>query len=87
MRPQDKYLTAEPVHSDEAGYVIEDGVLIDIEERPTARKAYDEWTRYWAPSPADKKAEELAWAQRSGPCVTIRPATKQAPTTRKKAVA
>lgn len=81
------FLTAEPVHQDEAGYTIEEGVLVDIEERPTARKAYDEWTRYWTPSPADKKAEELAWAARSGPCVTIRPATRQAATKRKKAKA
>lgn len=85
MRPNQKFLSIAADHADEAGYTIEDGVLIDIEERPTARKAYDEWTRYWAPSPVEKKAEELAWAQRSGPCITIRPAVRQATTSRKKA--
>jgi len=69
-----KFLSADAVHADEAGYRIEEGVLMDIEDRPTARKAYDEWTRYWAPSAEEKKAEEVAWAQRSGPVTIIRPA-------------
>lgn len=76
MRPQSKFLTAAPVHEDEAGYSIEDGVIVDADERPTARKAYDEWTRYWAPSPEQKKAEEAAWAARSGPCITIKEGRK-----------
>lgn len=75
-----RYLSPEVEHPDESGYDIVDGVIVDIDARPNARKAYDEWTRYWAPSATEKKAEELAWAARSGPCVTIRK-----PNNRKKA--
>lgn len=69
-----KYLTAAPVHDDEAGYTIEDGVVVDATERPTRRKVYDEWTRYWSPSREDRLAEEAAWAARSGPVIIKRKA-------------
>lgn len=72
-----RYLDPTPTHADEAGYVIEDGIVVDIDSRPTARKAYDEWTRYWQPSQEDRMAEEAAWAAKSGPCVIIRPATAE----------
>lgn len=67
-----KFLTAETEHADEAGYTIEDGVVVDIDSRPNARKAYDEWTRYWVPSPTEKKIEEAQWAARSGPVIIIK---------------
>lgn len=72
-----RYLDITPTHTDEAGYTIEEGVVIDSDSRPTARKAYDEWTRHWQPSQEDRKAEEATWAAKSGPCVIIRPATAE----------
>jgi hypothetical protein len=80
MKRPHKYL-ADPIDvASEApvDYRVEDGVLVDITERPTARKAYDDWTRYWQPSPEDRKAEEAAWAAKSGPCVIINPGRKTA---------
>jgi hypothetical protein len=70
-----KFLTDAPVHDDEAGYTIEDGVVVESTERPNARKAYDEWTRFWPKTSADYRAEEAEWAARSGPCVTLRKAS------------
>jgi hypothetical protein len=67
-----KTLDISPDRSDEAGYTIEDGIVVDIDSRPNARRAYDEWTRYWQPSAADRQAEEAAWAARSGPVYTIK---------------
>jgi hypothetical protein len=58
--------------SDEAGYRIEEGVILDVEDRPTARRAYGEFTRYWQPSKEDRLAEEARWAALSGPCITIK---------------
>lgn len=69
-----KFLTAEAIHPDEAGYTVEDGVILDDEDgtRPNARKVYDEWTRYWPKTSEEKKAEEAAWAAKSGPVTIIR---------------
>lgn len=52
---------------DEAGYSIENGVIVDETERPNARKAYDDWTRFWRKTSAELRAEEAEWASRSGP--------------------
>lgn len=71
-----RYL-ADPLTSDEAGYTIEDGVLLDADSKPNARRAYDEFTRYWRRSAAELRAEEEAWAARSGPCVTLKSGTKK----------
>lgn len=68
---QSKYLTDPLVAGDEAGYTVEDGIVIDTETRQNMR-AYDEWTRYWRKTPAEKEAEEAAWAARSGPVTIIR---------------
>lgn len=71
-----KFLSPDATHADEAGYSIEDGIVVDIDSRPNARKVYDEWTRYWAKTPAEKQAEEAAWAARSGPVTIINPGRK-----------
>lgn len=76
MRPQSKFLNAAPDREVEQNYTIEDGVVLDFDSKPNARKAYDEWTRYWTPSAADKAAEEAAWAARSGPCIVIKEGRK-----------
>lgn len=73
-----KYLNPNPVHPDEAGYVIEEGVVVDDTERPTRRRAYDEFTRFWPKTSADFRAEEETWAARSGPCVIIKQGRKTA---------
>lgn len=74
-----RYLTGEPIHPDEAGYVVEEGVVLDAAtDSPNTRKAYDEFTRYWRRSSEDLRAEEAAWAARSGPCVTLREPTRKA---------
>ncbi len=69
------YLTEKPNHPDEAGYVIEDGVLVEPEPRVRLR---DLWALADA-SPSFAKAmeevEEARWAARSGPSVVLRPAS------------
>ena len=67
-----RYLTEDLNHPDEAGYAVEDGVVVDIDARPNARRAYDEWTRFWPRTKEDLAAEEAAWAARSGPCIIIK---------------
>ena len=73
-----RYLDSRANHADEAGYSIEEGVVIDPDTKPNARRAYDEFTRYWRRSPQELRAEEAAWAARSGPCVTLREPTRKA---------
>lgn len=71
-------LDISPTRADEAGYTIEDGVVVDIDSRPNARKVFDEFTRYWHPSAADRQAEEEAWAARSGPVIIKKAGRKTA---------
>ena len=73
-----KFFTDRPDHVDEAGYTVEDGIVVDDTERPEAHKAYDYWSRAWTPSREQMRAEEAAWAARSGPCVTIKKGRKKA---------
>lgn len=78
MNRNHKYL-ADPLETaDEAGYTIEDGVVLDFDSKPNARKAWDEWTRYWRPSAEDLRAEEAAWAARSGPVIIKQEGRKSA---------
>jgi len=67
-----KYLTDPIAATDEAGYSIVDGIIVEPTEacRPYSRE-YGEMTRWHEPSAAERKAEELRWASLSGP-VTIR---------------
>lgn len=60
-------------------YRVEDGVLIDRTEaaRPNTRQ-FNEMTRYHAPTPVERLAEEVEWAARSGPVVIKRPARRVA---------
>ena len=67
-----KYLNEDPTERvDDAGYRVEDGIVVHGEDRPTTRKAYDEFTRYWRKTKDELRAEEALWAARSGP-VTVR---------------
>lgn len=64
-----RHLTDDLNHSDEAGYRIEDGVIVDVTERKA--DYYTKASRYYYyPGREEKHAEELAWAARSGP-VTV----------------
>lgn len=60
--------------TDEAGYTVEDGVVIDGTEdyRPTGRE-FLELTRRQHPTRDDLLAEEVAWAARSGPVYIKKP--------------
>ena len=77
MRTQ-KTLTADPTYTAEMPYEIDGGVNVDPLDntRPNARKAYDEWTRSWNLTPEQKKAEDEAWAARSGPVYIIKEGKK-----------
>lgn len=66
-----KYLTDPTTTADESGYRVEEGIVIDPTDDPSTCRAYDEWTRFWRRSKEDLRAEEAAWAARSGP-VTVR---------------
>lgn len=66
-----RYIHPDPTqHWDEAGYHVEDGILVDADTKPN-HQAFDYWTRYWRPTSDELRAEEAAWAARSGP-VTVR---------------
>ena len=67
-----KFFTDNPEHPDEAGYTVEDGIVVNDEDRPETHKAFDYWSRAWTPSREQMRAEEAAWAARSGPVVIKR---------------
>lgn len=64
MRP----LSTNPV-ADEAGYRVEDGIVVDEAPRPTRRRTREEFVYK---TRLELEAEELAWAARSGPVTTRR---------------
>lgn len=68
-----RYFSDSPLHPDEAGYTIEDGVIIDPAGEIKRGRAYDNITRALPPQAAklEAKIEEARWAARSGP-VTVR---------------
>lgn len=68
-----KFLSPEPIHADEAGYTIEDGIVKDATEgvRPNTRM-FGEFTRWHQPTREEILAEEAAWAARSGPVIIKR---------------
>jgi hypothetical protein len=70
-----KYLTDPIETADEAGYRVEEGIVLDPCSTPADdRRAYDEFTRYWRRTKDELRAEEESWAARSGPCVILKPA-------------
>lgn len=70
-----KNLTTEQ-HTDEAGYRIEEGVIVEPADRREIRDYYAERSRYYYPGSEEKAAEEARWAARSGP-VTVRTTTPE----------
>lgn len=66
-----KYLTGDPsTVTDEAGYQIEDGIIVDPASDPNWSKPSRVADRYNRPTREQLLAEEAAWAARSGPVYT-----------------
>jgi hypothetical protein len=69
------YLHGEPLEvSDEAGYRVEQGIIVDDNETPEARKGYRLLARYEFDRPRtaeEVRTEEARYAARNGP-VTVR---------------
>lgn len=65
-----RYFDPDPAtRPDEAGYHIEDGIVVDDTE--VRVRDFDALTRYHYPSEMERRAEEARWAAKSGP-VTVR---------------
>lgn len=74
-----RYMEISPDHRDEAGYKVEDGIIVEpeVELKPYTRE-YNARTRppTWEQTREARMAEEMQWASRSGPVITIRPANR-----------
>lgn len=69
-----KFLHGEPLEcTDEAGYTVEDGIIVDDNETPEARRGYRLLARYEFDRPRtaeEVRTEEARYAARNGP-VTV----------------
>lgn len=73
-----KFLSVAADHVDEAGYVVEDGIVVDPASEPTRYHRQFSDLSITPPTREDLLAEEARWAARSFPCVTINPGRKSA---------
>lgn len=71
-----KYLTPEATHADEAGYVVDEGIVVDPASEPTRYHRQFSDLSVTPPSKEELLAEEARWAAQSGPCVIINPGRK-----------
>lgn len=80
-----KFLHGEPLEcSDEAGYTVEDGIIVDDNETPEARKGYRLLARYEFDRPRtveEIRTEEARYAARNGPVTITRPVNTNQPYT------
>lgn len=68
-----RYLKGDPIEDPQQDYDIDQGIVVDRVEKPTARRNWTAMSRYYRPTKADREAEEASWAARSGPVYVVRP--------------
>jgi hypothetical protein len=68
-----KYLSPAADHVDEAGYTVDEGIVVDPASEPTRYRRTFSDLSITPPSREELLAEEARWAARSFPCVTLNP--------------
>jgi hypothetical protein len=68
-----RYMTDAPTHADEAGYTVDEGIVLDPASEPTRYHRQFSDLSVTPPSKEELLAEEARWAALSGPCVIINP--------------